>query len=341
MTKLTLEHNEVKDLVSIVIPTYNGERFIAESLDVVSRQSYPNWEILVVEDGSRDGTQEIVESFAQRNPSRRVEYLRCERNRGPSHARNLAFAKVRGEFVALLDVDDRWLPDHLAVSLESLRTTGSDVAYSTVVMFEDQSEILLGVWGPDWNDLSDFPYGLFRRNFITPSATVMRRQVLADIGIWDTRLRYCEDLDFWLRCLAAGKKFQHVSGLHTLYRRNHKEAATGNTCAVLEVYAQTIERYMVFPGLRERRCRKFVYNAYLQAAAFHAQMDPQDDPTADPARIGPLMLHAWRLRPKHVEFLFKGSMHSLRHWFKRHRRVRLAPILSAAPEAAQAQSAAA
>jgi hypothetical protein len=110
---------------------------------------------------------------------------------------------------------------------------------------------------------------------------------------------------------------------------------------VLEAFAQTIERYMVFPGLKERRCRKFVYNAYLQAAAFHAQMDPQHDPSADPARIGPLMLYAWRLRPKHVEFLLKGSMHSLRHWFKGRKPVRLAPILSAAPEAAPAQSAAA
>jgi glycosyltransferase involved in cell wall biosynthesis len=341
MTKLTLEHKEIKDLVSVVIPTYSGERFIAESLDVVSRQSHSNWEVLVVEDGSRDGTHEIVAKFARRNSSRRIEYIRCERNRGPSHARNLAFAKVRGEFVALLDVDDRWLPDHLAVSLDSLRTTGSDVVYSTVVMFADQSEMLLGVWGPDGNDLSDFPYGLFRRNFITPSATVMRRQVLADIGTWDTRLRYCEDLDFWLRCLAAGKKFQHVGGCHTLYRRNHKEAATGKTCAVLEAFAQTIERYMEFPGLRERRCRKFVYNAYVQAAAFHAQMDPRYDPSADPARIGPLMLHAWRLRPKHVEFLLKGSLHSLRHWIKGHKRVRLTPILSATPETAQAQSAAA
>jgi glycosyltransferase involved in cell wall biosynthesis len=341
MTKLTLEHKEIKDLVSVVIPTYSGERFIAESLDVVSRQSHSNWEILVVEDGSRDGTHEIVAKFARRSSSRRIEYIRCERNLGPSHARNLAFAKVRGEFVALLDVDDRWLPDHLAVSLDSLRTTGSDVVYSTVVMFADQSEMLLGVWGPDGNDLSDFPYGLFRRNFITPSATVMRRQVLADIGAWDTRLRYCEDLDFWLRCLAAGKKFQHVGGCHTLYRRNHKEAATGKTCAVLEAFAQTIERYIEFPGLRERRCRKFVYNAYLQAAAFHAQMDPQYDPSADPARIGPLMLHAWRLRPKHVEFLLKGSLHSLRHWLKGHRRVRLTPIISAAPETAQAQSVAA
>jgi GT2 family glycosyltransferase len=189
--------------------------------------------------------------------------------------------------------------------------------------------------------LSDFPYGLFRRNFITPSATVMRRQVLADIGIWDTRLRYCEDLDFWLRCLAAGKKFQHIGGCHVLYRRNHEEAATRKTCAVSEAYAQTIERYMRLPGLREKTCLKYVYKAYLEAAAFHAQMDPQDDSSADPARIGPLMLHAWRLRPKHVEFLFKGSMHTLRHWFKRHRRVRLAPILSAAPETAPAQSAAA
>jgi glycosyltransferase involved in cell wall biosynthesis len=339
MMAMVLEHDEIKDLVSVVIPTYGGERFIAESLDSVVHQTHPHWEILVVEDGSRDATQRIVESVARRHPSQRISYLRCDRNRGPSHARNLAFSKVRGEFVALLDVDDRWLPDHLSVSLETLRTTESDVAYSTVVMFEDRTEMLLGVWGPDGNDISDFPYGLFRRNFITPSATVLRRQVLADIGVWDTRLRYCEDLDFWLRCLAAGKKFQHVSGCHTLYRRNHQEAATGKTCAVLEAFAETIERYMDLPGLRERACRKYAYKAYLQAADFHAQLNPLQDPSADRGRIGALMLHAWRLRPKHVEFLIKGSMHSFVHWVRGRRRVRLAPMLKTAPEAVKSAAA--
>ena len=71
---------------------------------------------------------------------------------------------------------------------------------------------------------------------------MLRRAVLAEVGAWDIELRFCEDLDFWLRCVAAGKKFQHVTGWHCLYRKNHLEAATRKTCAVLEAFAHVVER---------------------------------------------------------------------------------------------------
>jgi glycosyltransferase involved in cell wall biosynthesis len=317
MAMLSFDHNEIKGLVSVVIPTYRGERFIGEALGSVSCQTYLDWEIIVVEDGSCGASQEIVAKFAQRHPSKRISYRRNEHNLGPSHARNAAFSRVRGEFVALLDSDDRWLPDHLAISLQALQAFKSDIAYSTVLMIEDQTDLLVGVWGPQRQDLADFPYGLLRNNFITPSATVLRRAVLVEVGAWDTELRFCEDLDFWLRCVAAGKKFQHVTGWHCLYRKNHLEAATRKTCAVLEAFAHVVERYMRLPGLGEKMGSKYAYNAYLRAAEFHAQSDPMRDSSVDPSRIGGLMLHAWRLRPKHVECLWRGTVQSALNLFRR------------------------
>lgn len=317
MATLSFDHNEIKGLVSVVIPTYRGERFIGEALDSVSSQTYLNWEIIVVEDGSYGASQEIVAKFAQRHPSKRVSYHRNEHNLGPSHTRNAAFRRVQGEFVALLDSDDRWLPDHLAISLQALQAHGSDIAYSTVLMIEDQTGLLVGVCGPQSQDLADFPHGLFRQNFITPSATVMRRVVLAEVGAWDIELRFCEDLDFWLRCVAAGKKFQHVTGWHCLYRKNHMEAATRKTCAVLEAFAHVVERYMRLPGTRKKTCRKYAYNAYVRAAEFHAHSDPMRDSSVDRSRIAGLLLHAWRLRPKHVECLWRGTVQSALNLFRR------------------------
>ena len=74
MATLSFDHNEIKGLVSVVIPTYRGERFIGEMLDSVSGQTYLDWEVIVVEDGSFGDVQEIVEKFAQRHPSKRISY---------------------------------------------------------------------------------------------------------------------------------------------------------------------------------------------------------------------------------------------------------------------------
>ena len=284
MASISFEKEATKGLVSVVIPTYRGERFIGEALASINCQTYTNWEVIVVEDGSRGDTEKIVKDFARKHRWHRVDYSRNDQNCGPSHTRNTAFPKVRGEWVALLDADDRWFPDYLNVSTQALKASGKDVVYSSVVMIEDTSDLLLGTWGPDARDLADFPHGLFLRNFITPSASVLRREVLADVGTWNTQLRYCEDLDFWMRCVAAGKTFHYVGGCHCLYRRNHAEAATNKMCAVQEAHAQVAEQYILLPGTREGTCRKFLSQAYLRTAEFHANGNPLYDTSADSSR---------------------------------------------------------
>ena len=263
MPGIQFRRSETQGLVSIVIPTYRGEKFIGETLESIGCQTYRSWEVLVVEDASHGPTAEIVSSFARRHPSHRVDYSRNQRNGGPSHSRNVAFAQAAGEFVALVDADDRWMPEHLARSIHALETTGKDVVYSSVVMFEDQTDVLVGIWGPTPQELQDFPHGLFCRNFVTPSATVLRRQVLADVGLWNTQYRYCEDLEYWLRCVAAGKSFHHVGGCNCLYRR-HANAATNHGGALQEAFAQIVERYIEMPGLRTKSCRRFASKAFLR-----------------------------------------------------------------------------
>jgi glycosyltransferase involved in cell wall biosynthesis len=251
----------------------------------------------------------------------------------------VAFAKAAGEFVALLDSDDRWFPDHLARSIRELRETGKDLAYSTVLMIEDETDWILGIWGPDYCDLRDLPHRLFIRNFITPSATVLRRQVLADVGPWDTDLRYCEDLSFWLRCYAAGKQFHYVGGCHCLYRKNHEGAATRKLCETLEMFAVVAERFMHLPGLRAKTVRKFTAKAYIRAAEAHATLDPKADPSADRTRVAPLLLHAWRIRPKRLKYLFRGLRIGLVDRLRGRKLAVLAPVTSAVLPAAALQPA--
>jgi cellulose synthase/poly-beta-1,6-N-acetylglucosamine synthase-like glycosyltransferase len=304
-------------LVSIVIPTYRKDRYIGETLDSIGCQTYADWELIVVEDSSTGPTEQIVADFARRHPNNRVDYSRNDRNYGAAHSRNVAFTKCRGQFVALVDADDRWFPDHLAHAVANLNASDADLVYSSVLMIEDATEMLLGVCGPLAHDLAEFPESLYRRNFITPSATVLRREVLADVGPWNTAMKYCEDMDFWLRCLRAGKKFQLIGGCHCLYRKNHEGATTGRECGTVEELAEIVERFVPMPGLRESRLRRHVAKAYCRAAMCHAMADPARDTSADPSRCAMLMRKAWRHRPHRVDYLLESFKYAVAHRFRR------------------------
>ena len=174
-------------------------------------------------------------------------------------------------------------------------------------MVDDQTVQLLMVWGPNAPDLQDFPHGLYRRNFITPSATVMRRSVLTDVGPWGLGIRYCEDADYWFRCVAKGKRFHCIGGVHCLYRKNHDGATTQRLCGTLEEFADIAARYVGIPGVRHKHACKCVADAYLNAAHMHQHANPQYDPSADPTRAAGLAVKAWRMRRKHVEHLLKAT----------------------------------
>jgi GT2 family glycosyltransferase len=321
MQSIMFERESTPGLVSVVIPTRRGERFIGETLATIGSQTYPHWEVIVVEDGSVGPTEKIVAEFARKHRPHRIEYARNDRSYGAAHSRNVAFAKSQGEFVALLDCDDRWLPGHLEASVRALRETGQDIVYSTVVMVQDGSDRVLGLWGPHDGELNDFPQSLFARSFVTPSATVLRRQVLADVGPWSTTHRYCEDFDFWLRCVAAGKTFHCMGGCYCLYRKNHVGATTQKLCGTLEEVAITTEHYMNMPGMRPKTSRKYAAKAFLLAAQFHRTADPACDPSADRQRAGSLMLRGWRLRPKRLKYLFAGLWLIARQSARRDKRV--------------------
>src|SRR5262249_10732973 len=103
-----------KPLISIVVIFFNEEKFLPEALDSIFAQPYDNWELLLVDDGSTDTSTGIARNCADQNPQR-VRYLKHEdrRNRGASASRNLGFSQAQGEYIAMLDADDVWLPHKL------------------------------------------------------------------------------------------------------------------------------------------------------------------------------------------------------------------------------------
>ena len=118
----------IPELVSIVTPAFNAERFIAQTLTSVIQQTYPAWELLVADDCSRDGTRALVERHAAGEP--RVKPILLSRNSGPAAARQAAIDAAQGRYIAFLDSDDLWLPDKLERQLEFMKSRDAALSFT-------------------------------------------------------------------------------------------------------------------------------------------------------------------------------------------------------------------
>lgn len=120
---------EKKELVSIITPCYNSEKFIAQTIESVLSQTYSNWEMLIVDDCSRDGSAEIIKGFCKRDS--RIKYYRTEYSSGtPTLPRNIAIKEAKGRFISFLDSDDVWLPTKLEEELPLFYKTEVAIVYS-------------------------------------------------------------------------------------------------------------------------------------------------------------------------------------------------------------------
>lgn len=136
----------VEGLVSIIMPSWNTGRFIAESIQSVLNQTYQNWELLIVDDCSTDNTDEIVAGFNDK----RIRYFKNEKNSGAAITRNRAIREARGEWIAFLDSDDLWAPEKLTKQLGFMKEHGYVFSYHDYVKIDEESKPLnVYVTGPD------------------------------------------------------------------------------------------------------------------------------------------------------------------------------------------------
>lgn len=147
MSKRSIEKNRVVDgLVSIIMPSWNTERFIAETIQSVIDQTYVNWELLIVDDCSSDNTDEVVASFKDD----RIKYLHNEKNSGAALTRNKAMREARGEWIAFLDSDDVWMPKKLEHQISFMMKNGYSFSYTEYEKIDEESKPLnIYVTGPD------------------------------------------------------------------------------------------------------------------------------------------------------------------------------------------------
>lgn len=132
-----------QELVSIIVPVYNVEKYIAETMDCVRRQTYPHWELLLVEDGSRDNTVAVIKNYLNKTEDGRIRLICQPSNMGAARARNRGLQEAQGRYIAYLDADDLWEPEKLARELAFMEEKGAAFAF-TGYEFADENGKGLG-----------------------------------------------------------------------------------------------------------------------------------------------------------------------------------------------------
>lgn len=197
--------------VSVIMAVYNGEAFLAEALASVLGQAEVDYEVLVVDDGSSDGTRHIAERFSQKHRSFRVLH---QANAGVTIARNHGVAEARGEFLAFLDQDDRWCPGALATHLRAFR---AEPALACTVSHQ-RCFLEPGASCPDWFRLQ--PLGKPLPAYL-PGGMVVRRSAFDELGGFDPQYPVSSDADWFARARDAGLVMRLLPEV-TLERRIHR-----------------------------------------------------------------------------------------------------------------------
>lgn len=235
----------VKPLVSILIPAYNSERWVGDSIRSALAQTWPNTEIIVVDDGSTDSTLAAAQPFA----SSSVKVL-TQKNQGAAVARNTAFAAAQGDYIQWLDADDLLSPDKITLQMNALGAHGSP------------RTLLSSEWGAFiyrprranfevtalWQDLDPVEW-LVRKlkdNLSMQTATwLVSRELTVAAGPWDTRLLADDDGEYFARVVAQSDGIRFVPGARLYYRRAEPSLSyIGDSARKLEAQCLTMELYV-------------------------------------------------------------------------------------------------
>ena len=187
--------------VSIIIPTYNCAHYLSSSIESVLGQTFQDFEIIIIDDGSTDNTKEIVEKYRQDNPDR-IRYIYQE-NQGLACARKTGLRQAKGSLIALLDADDQWLPERLEETVRCMETDETIGLVHANIKRVGPDGAVIDVPKRDQRFLSgDIFDHIFLRKAHISCPTVLFRQSCCDkVGLFDENLARlgCEDRELWLR----------------------------------------------------------------------------------------------------------------------------------------------
>lgn len=217
-------------MVSIVMPAYNAEKYIEQSIKSVLEQTYTDYELIIVDDCSTDGTARVVEKMAAGDS--RIVFLKAEKNAGVSAARNLAISRAAGEWIAFLDSDDLWAPDKLEKQLSFMAANpGARLTYTASAFIDDEGN-------PYSYVMRVTPTITHReilyRNLVSCSSVIVEKSLVQKYPFGDTKM--CEDTAVWLQILREIPCAHGIDEPLLTYRLARKSRSSNRIKAAKRLY---------------------------------------------------------------------------------------------------------
>lgn len=222
----------MEELISIVVPVYNAERFVRETMDSVLAQSYPHWELLLVEDGSSDGTVSVIERYIEEREETRIRLIRQQANMGAAMARNRGVREAKGRYIAYLDADDLWAPKKLEHQLRFMQER--DIAFAfTGYEFADERGVGTG-------KVVRVPESLTYRQALS-NTTIFTTTVMFDRTKFEEELLQMpniksEDTALWWKVLRHGYTAYGLDENLASYRRAGKSLSSNKLEALRRIW---------------------------------------------------------------------------------------------------------
>ncbi len=229
-------------MVSVILPTYNGSKWLKKAIESVLHQSYQDWELLVVDDGSTDNTSEIVAGFAATDL--RIRYLRNVSNLGIQKSLNRGLREAKGEYIARIDDDDMWSDtDKLAEQVEFLNTHPEYILVGTgVVMVNENGMELFRYLLPQTDE--EIKSKILFKNYFVHSSVLFRKDIVLSVGGYseEESALHFEDYDLWLRIGTLGK-FSNLPIYATSYRVRADSISSKNRVQVFKKVLSNMKKY--------------------------------------------------------------------------------------------------
>jgi teichuronic acid biosynthesis glycosyltransferase TuaG len=233
-------------LISIIMPAYNVEKYIGDSITSVINQTYSNWELIVIDDGSTDDTAAIVKSFIEKDD--RIKYLYQE-NARQAKARNNGISHAKGSILAFLDSDDLWLPQKLEKSLAFFDLEQYDLLLTNSYLTNNE---LIDVVHPNYQvmDVKDcvFTGEEALKKFIeinrVPILTVLvKKEIVLKANCFDENCVPAEDFDLWIRLLKNNAVFKSISWPQSIYRIQESSSTASDRFATKPVVKVIVKNF--------------------------------------------------------------------------------------------------
>lgn len=232
-------------LVTVILPTYNRAEFLKESIQSVLSQTFIDYELIVVDDGSTDSTKEVVREFPG------IRYVSCQVNSGVSHARNLGIGLARGRYICFLDSDDLWVESKLETQVAWM-----ELQSDCQVCYTDEIWIRKGVRVNPMNKHRKVSGDIFSHSLplciVSPSSVLMRASIFSEVGLFDEALPVCEDYDLWLR-IALRHPVHLINEKLIIKRGGHQDQLSAKYWGMDRFRVYGLEKLLREPSLGTER----------------------------------------------------------------------------------------